>query len=321
MSKGAAFALLVVGSLALAGGYVAWKVSFGASASTHIAGAGDLPAGKRIVFQNVEREVGYAQVASVPASNPDQKRRLSGVVCERVHYSGGRGICLMPRNSLLGRTYDAILLDGDLRPGRRIALPGINSRARVSPDGRFAAATGFVTGDSYADQTFSTRTFILDLDRGRKVANLEEFSVYRDGARISSVDFNFWGVTFAANGRFYATLRTRGKTYLVRGNVAARRMDVLREGVECPSLSPDGTKIAFKKAVGEARWRLSVLDLRTLKAWPLGETSSVDDQAEWLGNEQVLYGRDAAVWSVRADGRGAPRLLIADALSPAVPRG
>jgi WD40-like Beta Propeller Repeat len=321
VSKGLGFALLVVGALGLAGGYVGWKAldeSGPAPAAPNA--AANLAGGQRIVFQNVDRDAGYAQVASVAVSNPSQGRRLTGVVCERVHYSAGRGICLMPRNNVLGQAYDAFLLDAKLERRHRIALPGINSRARVSPDGRYAAATGFVSGDSYADQAFSTRTFILDLQRGRKVANLEDFAVFREGERIRSIDFNFWGVTFASNGRFYATLQTRGKTYLVRGNVSARRVEVLREGVECPSLSPDGTRIAFKKRVGEARWRLSVLDLRTLRDWPLSERNSVDDQAEWLSNDEVLYGRDAAVWSVRADGKGAPRLLIAEALSPAVPR-
>jgi WD40-like Beta Propeller Repeat len=322
VNRGVAFAILVVGALGLAGGYVGWKVVSDESASTtgEPGAAANLAGGQRIVFQNVARDAGYAQVASVAVSDPSQRRRLTGVVCERIHYSAGRGICLMPRNNVLGQAYDAFLLDAKLQRRHRIALPGINSRARVSPDGRFAAATGFVSGDSYADQAFSTRTFILDLERGRKVANLEEFAVFREGERIRSIDFNFWGVTFASNGQFYATLQTRGETYLVRGNVAARRVEVLREGVECPSLSPDGTRIAFKKRVAEASWRLSVLDLKTLKDQPLAETNSVDDQAEWLSNDEVLYGRDASVWSVRADGTGTPRQLIADALSPAVPR-
>jgi dipeptidyl aminopeptidase/acylaminoacyl peptidase len=319
--KAVAFALLVAGSIGLAGGYVGWKASSASRASTPVAAgaAAKVASGERIVFQNVNRDNGYAQVSSVPLSNPSGKRRLSGLVCERIHYSAGRGICLLPRQNVLGRTYDAILLDSRLRRRHRVQLPGINSRARISPDGRYAAATGFVSGDSYADHSFSTRTFILDLKRGKKLANLEDFAVYRDGARFQSVDFNFWGVTFARDGQFYATLRTRGRTYLVRGDVAAARLDVLREGVECPSLSPDGMRIAFKKRVGDGNWRLSVLSLDTLEDRALAETRSVDDQAEWLNDDEILYGLDSSVWTVRADGSGAPRMLIRDALSPAVP--
>jgi hypothetical protein len=320
MKRRVAFALLVAGSLALAGGYVGWKASSASRASLAGAASTNVVGGDRIVFQNVNRENGYAQVSSVPFADPGGKRRLSGLVCERIHFSAGRGICLMPSRNVLGHAYDAILLDSRLRRRHEIRLPGINSRARISPDGRYAAATGFVTGDSYAGDSFSTRTFILDLERGDKVANLEDFEVYRaDGSRVRSIDFNFWGVTFARGGRFYATLKTKGRTYLVRGDISARRLDVLREGVECPSLSPDGKRIAFKKRIAEAAWRLSVLNLETLEDRPLAETRSVDDQAEWLNNDELLYGLDASVWTVRADGNGTPRMLIRDALSPAVP--
>jgi hypothetical protein len=54
------------------------------------------------------------------------------------------------------------------------------------------------------------------------------------------------------------------------------------------------------------------------------ETRSVDDQAEWLDNDRVLYAMPADhanlpdVWSVPADGTGAPRLFLAQAESPAV---
>lgn len=50
------------------------------------------------------------------------------------------------------------------------------------------------------------------------------------------------------------------------------------------------------------------------------ETRSVDDQAEWLDDETVLYGLAGDVWRVPADGRGSPELYLEDALSPAVAR-
>jgi hypothetical protein len=99
---------------------------------------------------------------------------------------------------------------------------------------------------------------------------------------------------------------------------------VLRDGVECPSLSPDGTRIAFKARVpgsgglGGARWRLSVLSLDTLVDHPLAETRSVDDQAEWLDNGTVLYSVESDTYAVPADGSGAPRLFAHRADSPAV---
>jgi Tol biopolymer transport system component len=113
-------------------------------------------------------------------------------------------------------------------------------------------------------------------------------------------------------------MATGGKTYLMEGDIAARSMRAVRENVECPSLSPDGTRIAYKHQIGEQRgnWRLHVLDLGTGKDTALAEKRVVDDQAEWVDDQTVAYGLDGAVWSVPADGSGAPQPLLRDALSP-----
>jgi hypothetical protein len=269
----------------------------------------------RVVFQHVARDDDYARIAV--AASAGGRRTIVGRVCERVHFAAGRGLCLLHTAGLAPR-FAAMILDRDLRMRERVELPGIVSRARVSRDGRYGAATSFVTGHSYRDKGFSTHTVLLDMAAGAVIADLEEFAITRGGERIRSEDFNFWGVTFAPSGdRFYATLATAGKTYLVEGSVAERRARVLRDNVECPSLSRDGGRIAFKKRVGET-WRLSVLDLATMRETPLAETRSVDDQAEWLDDEHVLYGLNGDVWRVRADGRGRPVRFLRDALSPAV---
>ncbi len=201
----------------------------------------------------------------------------------------------------------------------------------MSPDGRLAASTVFVTGDGYAHAGFSTRTVIADMTTGAGT-DLERFSVTRDGERLQAADFNFWGVTFAADSRrFYATLGTAGHTYLIEGDAAARTARVLTDGVECPDLSPDGTRIAYKRAIPGAQrtWRLHVLDLRTMRDTALAETRSVDDQAEWLDDSRIVYGLqdqgppptlDVNLWTVPADGSGAPSLFLAHAESPAVAR-
>jgi uncharacterized repeat protein (TIGR01451 family) len=100
-------------------------------------------------------------------------------------------------------------------------------------------------------------------------------------------------------------------------------MRTLRENVECPSLSPDGTRLAFKKRVGglvTGAWRFHVLDLQTMTETALTELRSIDDQIEWLDDQQVLYGDGSAVWITAADGSGLPRKFLSQASSPTVLR-
>ena len=278
--------------------------------------------GSSIVFRNLDRQnsarYGFTAVAQVesPAS-----REITPLPCDRVYFAAAWGLCLEPAGVVFRQ--QVYILGKRLQQVGRVTLQGVPSRARVSPDGRYGAVTFFVYGHSYATPgSFSTQTTIIDLAKKKKLVDLERFHVTKDGKAFESPDFNFWGVTFAADSdRFYATLASRGTTYLVVGSVSGRTARVLREGVECPSLSPDGTRIAFKKRIGaSSRWRLHVLDVATLRDRPLAETRSVDDQAEWLDDGHVLYGLESSVWVVSADGSGAPRRLLESADSPAVVR-
>lgn len=247
-------------------------------------------------------------------------RKQSGeLACERVYFAAGHGICMGVAPS--GVEYTASVFNSKLQREHTITLTGLPSRTRVSPDGRYGAMTVFVTGDSYLSSptAFSTRTTILDMASGKQVGQLEQFEVEKDGKPFDAVDFNFWGVTFDPDDsdHFYATLGTGGDHYLVEGSVSEESMTVLREGVECPSLSPDGKQIAYKSRIGnEARWRLRVLDVATLDDHAVAEERSIDDQVEWLDNDRLVYSDGRNVYTVPADGSGASAVLVRDATSP-----
>ncbi|MFC7615716.1 hypothetical protein ACFQV2_21680 [Actinokineospora soli] len=249
-------------------------------------------------------------------------RQPTGLSCARFYAAAGTAVCLSAKPGLAPMTT-ATVLDRDLRPVRTVEFGGTPNRARVSPSGRMVSWTVFVSGDSYTANSFSTRTGILDTRSGYLIKNMESIQLYLDGERHHAPDVNFWGVTFTADdNRFYATVNTGGRTHLVEGDMAAWTARTLRANVECPSLSPDGTRIAFKKRVRDGAtdpWRLHVLDLRTLRETALAETRSVDDQAAWLDDATVAYALPgSAVWKVPADGSGSPSLVSADASSPAV---
>ncbi|MEU6957652.1 hypothetical protein [Streptomyces sp. NPDC045714] len=104
---------------------------------------------------------------------------------------------------------------------------------------------------------------------------------------------NYRGITFADDdNRFSPTVSTKGRTYLVEGDIKTWRARTLRHGVACPSRSSDGTRIAPRSRVragtgtrGDGTYRTSEPCVRL----PVAETRSVDDQAAWLDTSTLAY--------------------------------
>lgn len=284
-------------------------------------------AGPNIVFRSTAHGPTYGRLGVVPLSKPDGPRALLPQQCLRVYATATAGVCLDAKPGLVPG-YRAMFLDASLSTGREVPLIGLPSRARLSPDGTLAATTTFVEGHSYADGGFSTATVVYDSRSGRSVGNLEDFTVFRAAKRFQAADLNVWGVTFADRDRFYATVASGSKTWLAEGSLSRREMRMLVAGVECPSLSPDGSRVVYKKRTsGEPiTWRLHVLDVASGRDIALAESRNVDDQAEWLDDNRVLYslprdeGDETDVWVVPADGSGRARVLVPRAWSPAVVR-
>lgn len=338
LSRGRVIAFTVVAVLAIAGaGTYVLRASQQSNAGLAAAAASESAAPKldaatvleepHLVVRNTALGPSNGKIAVVPLSNPGGPRATVDVPCERVYAVTGGGFCLAAHRGVV-TTYQGTLLGPDLRPVRETKIVGGPSRARLSADAKRAASTVFVAGHSYLDVGFSTVTEIVDTTTGKGFGNLESYRILKDGREYHSQDVNFWGVTFASDDVFYATLGTQGQTYLVRGSVSGKQVTTLRENVECPSLSPDGTKIAFKRATGVSaarKWRFTVLDLASGVETALPETRSVDDQIDWMDDTHVLYGVPRGesgrtdIWMSPLTG-GSPTLLVPDADSPSVVR-
>jgi hypothetical protein len=286
--------------------------------------------GPRIVFRHTGIDNSYGVAAMVPLDDPGGPRAFTDVVCDRVDATAVDVSCLQTKRGVVTR-FEQVELDASWHVTDTVPLPGLPSRTRLSPDGTLAATTTFVSGHSYMQTGFSTATEVHEVD-GRSFGNLEKFQLVIDGEPVAPADRNIWGVTFADDDNtFYATAATGGETYLVRGDLAERTLTAVRHNAECPSLSPDGTEVAYKvDGPGSGTWwSIAVLDLATGAQRVLAnETANVDDQVEWLDDDTLLYGLPREketgvtdVWAIDTDPAAAPQLLIPQAWSPSVVRG
>ncbi len=178
---------------------------------------------------------------------------------------------------------------------------------------------------------FSTATEVHEFGGGRRWGNLEKFQLVIGGREVNPVDRNIWGVTFVDDQTFYATVGTGGTTWLVQGDLDARTLTSVSEHAECPAISPDGSRVAFKVDVDPGRkivWQIAVMDIATGERTLLADgPRGLDDQVEWLDDDTLLYGMPRAdepgvtdVWSVDATAVAEPELLIEQAWSPTVVR-
>lgn len=274
----------------------------------------------------------YGKLTLVDADSLDRPHFIDDISCEAVHFASGRGICLAAKWGAVP-TYYARIFDAEFQTTASFPLKGTPSRTRVSPDGKLAGLTVFLSGHSYATVDFTTETLLIDLASGESLGSVEDYQFTRDGLPFRAADFNLWGVSFTPDSRaFYCTLSSNRKHYLVRCDIASRTGTVVHENVECPSVSPDGLRVAYKKRLnvdGRLFWQLHVLDLATKSETPLAEKRSVDDQLEWLDEATVLYavsdnpeGSSATtnVWKADATGETPAEIFLRKAYSPGVVR-
>lgn len=299
--------------------------------------ASALPDGPQVAFRNTATGEGYGMVSSVSLSDPGGARQISGPACDRVDVAGEYLSCLRTLRGV-PTTFETQVYDSgqDLggEPATTWPLGGIPSRTRMSDDG-LVATTAFVTGHSYAADSFSTETTVRGPD-GRDYGNLQDFEISVDGAPMTAVDRNVWGVSFAGGDRFYATVASSGRSWLMEGDLGARTLTSVAAEAECSSVSPEGDRVAFKvrrdsggDMIGGSgvHWDVAVLDLAAGERTVIELERGIDDQLEWLDEDTLLYGLpredagwDADVFALEAVEGAEPELFIEHAWSPSVVR-
>lgn len=295
-------------------------------ASTPRSAVDDVLAVPHLVVRNTQAGPSYGKVALIPLDDPSGPRAIVDVSCDRISATVSGAICLQAIPGVLGG-YRTVFLDAHFRETGGLGLAGIPSRARISRDGHYGASTVFLTGHSYTSAQFSTQTVITDVASGTSLGELETWTTFRSGSPVTAADRNYWGVSFVRDGpAFYATLGTGGQILLVKGDVTKRTMEVIGVQGACPSVSPDGARVIYKRLDSAGNARFVTMDVGSQKAVPMDEERSVDDQATWLDDTTAVYAvaRDAAgvdfdIWSAPVRG-GAASVLVPDAASPSVVR-
>jgi WD40-like Beta Propeller Repeat len=248
-----------------------------------------------------ERFNGVDVIALDPATMKPLSRSPTALRCDRVHATpSGELLCFT--NSVPGKlgkfsNPTSYLYSRELTLTSEHAneTNGRPSRARVSSDARFSATTEFTSGHSYiavGADTFSTSTVIVQRGgNSERAEDIQNWPVLNAGQRITSVDLNLWGVTFhpVDTDRFFVTAYFDGKPYLAEGSVRARRIAVVKDSIECPSFSPDGKRLAFKKRTSATGWSPALLELAGMKETVFDVGNSVDDQIEWLDDHTLIY--------------------------------
>src|SRR5512139_269057 len=120
----AVFAVLVIACVVVAVGYGGWAVRRSrASRAAAPEGAvfGDDAAARALIdhaptvmFQNDVAGDGWAQLGLVPLASPAGSRVIVPLRCRRLHFSGGRGLCV-GETSRFGLSFDLNVFGSDFQ--------------------------------------------------------------------------------------------------------------------------------------------------------------------------------------------------------------
>ena len=207
------------------------------------------------------------------------------------------------------------------------AAPACPTTARSSPPRRSSPATP--TRPSASPPL--TEMHRSDGDVARQRRGLRPHG--RRRSRSTPSDRNIWGVTFVDDDTFYATAASQsaGKTWLVRGSLTRPHAHLAARGRRVP-VDLAGRHASRLQEGGRPASPGSPCGRSPCSTWPpatetlLPATKGLDDQADWLDDDTLLYGLPRAdqpghhrrVGGRHLRRRPCPPVLIPGAWSPAV---
>ena len=160
------------------------------------------------------------------------RRGMTSLQCERVAFSGGRGICLQARRGCSPPTAPPV--GRCVGPAGFAQLDGSPSRTRIAPTAASVPLPCSSRGMSmlYSSATFSTNTTLIDMTTGDALGDLESVRDLPRRPEPTRRGFQLLGRDLRPrHNTFYATLRTAGATYLVVAT-RPRKLTVLHENVD-----------------------------------------------------------------------------------------
>lgn len=316
--------LLIAGAAAL----LMWRVWAGGAARGELAGEtlADDALAPFLIFRTLAPPAAHGRLAVLLLDSPGAVRRPLALSCARVHYAGGRGLCVVQAPDGQPARYAVHTFDRTMTLGPRVDVPGVPTRVRVSPDGRRGAITTYAEEESPAGERLATGALIVDMSTGQVLGDVRQFRIDTRATPELDGPIDVGSVAFEADGdRFFAAVSAASGHYLCAGSVDERRLTGILAGVANEALSPGGRQLAVKMLRDGGFWQLAVIDLRTWEQRELKQGErSVDDQVEWFDEEHVMYhdayNEGTALWILPADGVGKPRVLVEQAYSGSVQR-
>ncbi len=287
--------------------------------------AGSAMAQTRLLIRNAQD--GLNNRLEVMALDGGKTLATLPLQCERAHLGADMLACLHMQP---GQGLKLELADRKGNVRQTLSFPNISlaSRVRVARDGSLIGLTGFSAGHSYSSADFSTRTYLVDGRQRRLLADVSSFRVIESAQlKLPARRFNVWGVSFDPNAaqKFVVTVGAGNGVWLAAGDLQNKTLTLLKADVECPSFSPDGSRIAFKRRNPAGGWWPAVYELASGREVVMQDSPNVDDQIEWLDSQTLVYemakregSSESDLMLRKADGRTAATVLRSLAGSPAV---